>query len=840
MKPASDVLALETGWRMAQTVAGAFAEPPADDRLVWHGAQVPGTVAGALQAANLWDFSAPVPLDGHDYWYSLDFVASGAGRLRFQGLATLAEAWLDGHCLLRSDNMFLAHEIEVARGSHRLGLCFRSLQPLLEKPLKRARWRSKLVQPPSLRGVRTSLIGHMPCWCPPVATIGPWRAVEFVPETARVTRCELRASVAGTAGVLDVMLDLCRNVPAEVAVSCAGVRVVMKEDSPGRFSARIEIPDVALWWPLTHGEPVLHEVCAEILHQVSHGPLASPERGGDHATHSEILELGRAGFRTIALDRDTDGDGFGLVVNGVPALARGAVWTNADMVHMPGTRAAYGPLLARMRDAQMNMVRIGGTFAYETNAFFDLCDELGILVWQDFMFANLDYPFADPAFAASAEAEVRQFLARTRASPALAVLCGGSEIYQQAAMTGVAENIWKGDWFERTLREIAAEMRPDAIYIPNTPFGGDMPFMPHAGTSHYYGVSAYMRPLEDVRRANVRFAAECLGFANVPEGPVAMQTGAARIAQDCWTERTPGDVGATWFFEEVRNHYLTALYGISPDDALAQGEQRYLELSRAVSAEIMESVFAEFRRCGSPARGGLVWFLKDVWPGAGWGVLDHSGQPKPAWWGLKRAFRPVQVLLSDEGLNGVSVHLLNETPRDVDAVLSLTCLAEGRTTVMQAERAIALAARSAQIIAAVDLWSAFFDTGYAYRFGAPSHDVIVARLCDAATGDALAEAFHFPLGRGARQDELGLAANLVREDGNIWLDVSCARLAQSVHLSGQDFEPDDNWFHLAPGRMKRLRLKAKNTFARQPGGLISAVNGLDAVSFGGLHDPSGA
>lgn len=160
------------------------------------------------------------------------------------------------------------------------------------------------------------------------------------------------------------------------------------------------------WWPRTHGRPHLHEVTL-IIDDVEH-------------------PLGRAGFRRLAIDRGPDGEDFGLMVNGERIFCRGAVWITTDIVRLPGGRADYEPWLRLAAEASMSLIRIGGTMAYETPEFFRLCDEFGLLVWQDFMFANFDYPKDDKALNAHVVAEVAQFLSATRLSPSLAVVRGGS------------------------------------------------------------------------------------------------------------------------------------------------------------------------------------------------------------------------------------------------------------------------------------------------------------------------------------------------------------------------------------------------------------------------------
>lgn len=805
---ADEVITALADWEMCVAPLGlaAPADLPCDTR--WIAARAPGTVAQALSEAGLWRFEAPSPLDDNDYWHRARFTAQGMRLLRFHGLASIADVFIDGAPVLSSDNMFHAHELVFeARGTHDIHICFRGLTPAFERKARRAKWRTRLAQPPGLRNVRTTQLGRTLGFCPPVQAYGPYRAIELVePGRARIANADMRATLDGATGVLDVAI----TCDAQGGVlRCAGFEAPLRR-SGDRLVARLEISDVPAWLPHTHGTPHLHRVSADI--------------------DGVAVDLGRTGFRRVDIDRDHDGAGFGLILNGLPVFARGACWTSADLIGLSDTRETYLPLLARMRDAGMNMVRIGGTMLYEGGAFYELCDELGIMVWQDFMFAGFDYVAEDETFQANVAREARQFLSRTQASPSLTVLCGGNEVAQQAAMFGLPPATWSNALFDKLLPVIARDIRPDLPYVPNTPWGGALPFVPDKGVSHYYGVSAYMRDLGDARRAQVRFASECLCFANVPDrSAVALETDRAETKHVDFAPRIAGDTGATWYFDGVRNHYLEALYGVSAEALRQENPQRYLDLSRATSAEVMEHVFGEWRRAGSPTRGGLVWFLKDLWPEAGWGVLDFCGAPKAPYYGLKRALQPVQLVLTDEGLNGLRAHLVNETAAPIEATLHLFCLRDGATKVMNAERAVTLAPRATQTLDATALWGGFFDTTYSYRFGPPSHDATVGQLVG-ADGALLAEAFHFPLGRGNCVHELGLTARALRCGDDFALEISAQRLAQSVHILDPHFETEDNWFHLPPGAARRIALRRIDDSDAAPAGVVAAVNG-ESVSY---------
>ncbi len=677
------------GWQMALAAPGG-AMPTHG----WIAAPAPGTAAEALRKAGQWDDARPTPLHDKDVWYRARFAGGGRRLLRFEGLATIAEVWLNGAKILDSDNMFLAHDVAVdLRDNNELLIAFRSLDRALEQRKSRARWRTKLIENNALRLVRTTLLGHMTGWNPPVHAVGPWRPIRLLERDLDIDLC---ATLDGDDGLLDVSLRL--DGAATVVVGEHSAPLTRTGD--GRLAGTLRLPDVEKWWPHTHGKPALHDVTLR--------------------TAAGEIDLGRTGFRSIAVDRDSDGRGFALVVNGLKIFARGACWSAADLVSLAGDRARLAPWLTLARDAHMNMVRVGGTMTYESNDFFALCDELGLLVWHDFMFANMDYPIADPGFRAGVEQEAAQFLRRTRPHPSLAVLCGGSEVAQQVAMMGLPPALWTGPLYEEVLPAIVATLRPDVPYVPHSPGGGDLPFATDSGISHYYGVGAYRRPLEDARRANVRFTSECLGFANLPDAAIAGADGPA-----------PRDRGADWDFADVTRHYARLLFGADDPDAM-----------RAAPGAAMEATVAEWRRAGSSCRGALVWMLKDFVPGPGWGVIDANGRPKPAWHALRRAFRPVQVALTDEGLNGLGVHLINETAETVRGKLSLRCFGDGDTVTLRRERDVELPPRSNRTMSSAVLIGSFFDITWAYRFGPPPLAWTEVTLDEAMTGARLAEARH--------------------------------------------------------------------------------------------------
>ena len=828
---------LTAGWEICSTPPGAFADPIelSQASLQWLPAHAPSTAASCLRAAGAWSLDDPPRrFDSEDWWYRLRFSLEPPAPgeelvLGFDGLATVAEAWLNGVSLLTSDNMFLAHECRIEQplaGANELLIRFRALDALLEAKRPRPKWRAPMVENQQLRWFRTTLLGRTPGWSPPAAAVGPWRAV-WLERRARLqlTHRDLRTGVDGAQGWIEVSATLTpsgnQQITSVALVVTRGTEqrhsiALQHTPDTDTYSGRLEIPDVALWWPHTHGEPTLYEARLAITLSDSAQPAQLD------------VSLGRTGFRTLTVDT-RDGD-FALQVNGVPIFCRGACWTPADPVTLDATAEALAETLQRFAAAGLNMLRVGGTMVYESDAFLNLCDANGILLWQDFMFANMHYPDGDAAFNASVTAEAHQQLARLAGRPCLAILCGNSEGEQQAAMWGAPRESWSPPLFHATLARLAHEYRPDVPYWPSSAHGGAFPHEGNSGTTSYYGVGAYLRPLEDARRAEVRFASECLAFANIPEpGTLAKMPGgpSIRCHHPAWKARTPRDLGAGWDFDDVRDHYLARLFGVDPLQLRYADHDRYLALSRVVSGEVMANTLGEWRRKRSTCRGALIWFWRDLWPGAGWGVVDAQGLPKAAWHYLGRACQPIGLAISDEGNNGLYLHVMNEPGAALTASLEVKLYRGGEINVGAASRTLTLAPRATLEIPAAALFEGFLDLSYAYRFGPPPHDLVAATLTG-SDGAVLANAFHFIGGlNAARELDIGLSAGATaRMDGGFNLKVATRRFAQSVWVEiDGGFEASDAYFHLAPGSEKTLLLRRSPADADKPlRGRVHALN----------------
>jgi beta-mannosidase len=818
---------LTDGWQAACCAPDLHETPTTIAALSWRAACVPGTAAGALRSSGEAWGGAETDLDSQDWWFrtSFDAAPAAAGEellLCLDGIATVAEVFLNGELVLESDSMFAAHEIaasSLSQAHNELVIRCRALNPLLEvRRGPRARWRTRLVARANLRFFRTMLLGRCPGIAPGPAAVGPWRPIRL--ERRRriaVEQLTVRTRLRGGEGAMTVdarIRSLDGRLPSSVTIALDGpsgsastqLSVASGDDAP-ELAARGElaVPDVARWWPHTHGEPALHDV--RLILDYDEQPTIQ-------------IAAGRVGFRELSFGSSpghaVERDGLDLHVNGVPVFARGAVWTPADPVSLAPSGDQLREALTRARDAGMNMLRIPGTGAYETAAFHDLCDELGILLWQDFMFANFDYPFADAHFRETVERELGEALAAVAGRASLTVLCGNSEVEQQAAMLGVEATLARGELFGELLPARIRDYALDCLYVPSAPCGGDLPFRPGQGIGTYYGLGCYLLPLGDVRRADVRFAAECLAFSHLPEAAsietVAPGADEQHLGDGIWRTGVPRENGADWDFQDVRDHYLQLWFDVDASELRNVEGGRYLELSRALTGELLAEAFGEWRRQGSRCRGGLILWLHDLLPGAGWGVLDSRGLPKLAYHDLKRALAPIAVWTVDEQLAGIVAHVANDRPSPLRAVLRVALYRDHEHLIEQTRMPLELAAHASGEWNVEELIGHFVDVAWSYRFGPPAQDTVVVSLEDGEAAPAVrAQSFRFPSGRPLVQEDpqqLGLEAHArTLADGNVELSVRSRRLAYGVHLHTPGFVPDDDGFSIEPGGVRTITLR---------------------------------
>lgn len=825
---------INTHWSFAHAEPYSIADALAlgASSLAWLPAKVPGTVAQSLRSAGLEKSLLWSESDNYDWWYCCEFSHTATlaheYHLRFEGLATLADVWLNSSLILSAQNMFVPETIAVTnllQATNQLVICFRSTAEFLQQKRPRPRWKTNLVDNQQLRWLRTSLLGRIPGWCPPIKPIGPWRNITLQ-ETSAVKLISSKISnILSDNLIFDAEFEL-EFINAEdihfggqLVVGSYTLDLIIRAAENNRFicSAQGLVAETDLWWPHTHGQPRLLACSLVINH---------------HQTTTEF-DLGLRGFKQMHLNRNQ-----GLVeinINQTPIFCRGACWTNADIETLTGTTGDVEKSVVLARDAGLNMLRIGGTMVYESDNFYRLCDQLGIMVWQDFMFANMDYPVEDEYFHSNIIREAKTQLKRLAQYSCISVYCGNSEIQQQAAMMGQARETWSNSFFDCELKDLCDELHPGTLYFPSTPCEGALPFSISEGISHYYGVGAYKRPLNDALLAAVKFTPETLGFANIPEQNTidSVLSGAVFTAHDpAWKKTVPRDSSAGWDFEDIRDFYLAQLFKQDPIHLRSHDSHRYLQLSRAVSSEVMLRTLANWRAPSHSCRGALIWFYKDLVPGAGWGLLDSNNQPKAAYYGVKRASAAIAVYFLDKGLDGLCLTLINETGKAKNITLTLKAIKHGNIETLSLVKKLTLIQTATELN--INDWLGYFnDLNYAYGFGPQQQDVVYACIADADSNEWIHDDCYFVRDYNLPPSNTNeLAIELVEtENSNGILKITSSSFLQFVHIDIDSHSCSDNYFHLAPHISRLVHLTAKSNSAKKIKGYITAINLLNSHKF---------
>jgi beta-mannosidase len=800
---------LSTGWSFCGVAPDAFSAPSdLSEDLNWLNATVPCTAASALRDLGQWSFDTQARrFDAEDWWFRCEFVTQPHDRrvvLGFEGLATLADVWLNGEQILSSENMFIAHEVDVTgrvSDNNSLIVRFRSLDKALTAKRPRPRWKAPMMENQQLRWFRTTVLGRTPGWSPAAAAVGPWRPVwiEFR-DHIEIRDLRLRTSIEGNDGKLH--LDLQHSpltdtkiISAELVVSKNGQRfsqTLALEASSAH--GELSVPGVERWWPHTHGEPALYS--AQLMLKLE---------STDAQPMSHAIDLGNVGFRTVRVD--TSNGGFRVLVNDVPIFCRGACWTPIDSISLNASAEAYARAVEQVREAGMNMIRIAGTTIYEDDALFDECDARGVLIWQEFMFANMDFPEDDERFRTLVEAEVCEQITRLRHHPAVGIFCGNSEVEQQAAMFGTTRERWSPPLFHSVIPALIAREAPEIFYWPSSAHGGSFPHQPSTGTTSYYGVGAYLRPIDDARRSDVKFATECLAFANPKIGdlessqairPLLSQTQESVVAE-INSERHTQQA-----FEYVRDFYLARLFGVDPRQMFEATRERYAHLAEAAAGEVMMQCFNEWRRPQSTCGGAIIWFWRDLVPGNGWGVISRDGTAKPVFYYLRRALQPLRIFMTDEGCNQPAVHIVNDAATRFSGKLILRAFRKDDAAPLAREMDLDVEPRTAITISTAAMLEWFVDVGYVFQFGPPTYDVLSAELTNAA-GSVMTEVL-LPLGLGAARGDPQLTATIDRSAATPLLILRAEKFAPCVRIASPDCVAEDNYFPMLPGSQREVRL----------------------------------
>ncbi len=623
----------------------------ATEQSSWRGAIVPGCVHRDLRRHG----QIPDPFFGtneldlqwieqRDWEYRTAFTVSAAllaeevVELVCDGLDTLATVYLNGRKIAATDNMFITWRWEVKsllrRGRNELRIVFASVGRAL--PKTRPEHRPQEFNDSVGRG---SVFRKEQCqfgwdWGPRFVTAGIWRDLRLEGWTGnRLDSVRLTQDHSATDHVaLDFAPELARPDPfVTYYVTISLGEQIVAEVSGLRKNLKSKIENPHLWWPNGHGDQPLYAV--EV-------------RAKDRAGRDLGRWARRIGLRTIALDRSKDkwGESFRFVINGRPIFAKGANWIPAHSFVAGLTRAEYERDLVAATQANMNMMRVWGGGLYESEDFYDVCDELGLLVWQDFTFACTLYP-GDRAFLASVRTEAAHNIRRLRHRASLALWCGNNEIETLNWATLQSDRALRRNYdavFHRILPAAVAAHDGVTDYWPTSPYRGEnrsndytvKPLGEISGDTHFWDVWHARHPVKDYEKWRFRFVSE-----------FGMQSYSSPATNATFCPVEDNNV----FGPVMENHqknpagnqiildYVSRLYRFPKDqDAL-------IYLSQLNQAYCMQTGVEHYRRIMPRCMGALYWQLNDCWPVASWSSIEHTGRWKALHHVARRFFAPALV-----------------------------------------------------------------------------------------------------------------------------------------------------------------------------------------------------
>ena len=814
-KPSQNaVVTLDRGWQFRQITAG-----PQEAEAGW----LPATVPGDVHLDLLANKKIPDPffrdnesklqwIENESWEYRLSFDATPALLARsnvdlvFDGLDAAAQVYLNGVQVLAADNMFRIWRVPAKAHLHAGKNLLRVVFP---SPIKAAqdvaagdafRLRSMTADKTY---IRKAAYEYGWDWGPRFVTSGIWRTVrleawdkvriaDFVIHQRDVSKdvahadaeVEVEASAASSARVTVQYSDNGKPVTLNTLANLHAGRNVI--DLP------VEIRQPKLWYPAGYGEQPLYEFTA----QVSKGGLPAETRKA------------KAGLRTIVLHRELDkwGRSFELVVNGIPVFAKGADVIPFDSFPNRVTTVDYRHIIESARDANMNMIRHWGGGYYETEEFYSICDELGIMVWQDFMFGN-DWQPGTYAFKLNIEAEAEDQVRRLRNHPSIVLWSGNNETeaaFSWGPRPGLPPDVRLLIWqdylteFSGILPRVVARLDPETPYWPSSPSADYEPLSEHyqSGDAHIWDVWHGRVPFTTYETHHARFVTE-YGFQSFPE----MKTiEAFTQPEDRTGILTPVMVAHQKNNEgnSIIHDYLLKDYPEPKDFA------SFLYVSQVLQAEGIKIGAEHFRRSRPETMGSIFWQLNDCWPVASWSSIDYYGRWKALQYYARRFYAPILVSPHVED-GSLKVYIVSDKTAVTPATLRVRLMDFDGNVLLEESQPVDVAPLDSTAYLVWPL-KKLADAGAANT----SRVFVVAELTAGKLSDSKLASNGAQISRNltylAPVKEIHLKPALLKVEtmgaqGSYKIRITSPVLARSVYLSfgNLDVKLSDNYFDLLPG-----------------------------------------
>lgn len=717
-----------------------------------------------------------------------------------EGLDTLAVIRINGRRVAATDNMFTGFRFDVRKvlrpGVNRIEIRFQA-------PFTYIRKHRHLCNctPPNDPVGGVCVIRKEQCsfgwdWGPRFATSGIYLPIRIEARPAwRIAGVNVRQGHAP--GKVNLSL-----VPALAGRAGKGLtwrsRISYGNKAVGQSnSLRLAIENPRLWWPNGLGRQPLYTLSVELLHK---GVVV------DTWTR-------RIGLRTIKLDRHKDqwGQSFRFVVNGVPVFAKGANWVPGHSFQASVTPQIFEDTLQSAVDAHMNIIRVWGGGVYENDLFYDLCDEKGLLVWQDFMFACALYP-GNPAFLASVTREFEYQVQRLRHHAAMALWCGNNELEMAPGdiMKTPERKKAYDDIFYRILPDVVRRLDPQSDYWPSSPhnpwgYAKGLVAGEKGGDTHDWDVWHGRKRPDHFERTNNRFVSEfgMQSYASIETTRQFADPATANVFDRVLENHQKCATGNSLIF-----HYIAQQYRFPRDFAAL------VYLSQVNQAWVVKTAVEHYRRSMPRTMGSIYWQINDCWPVASWSSIEFGGRWKALHYAAKRFHAPVLVSARRTGadevgsinrrfntMNGAEIYTVSDSVQPVSGTLRWTLYHLNGKKLLAGSKKVRLGYGESVLQKKLDLTKELATHG---------RESVYLRLALAGRSGGLSEnTVFFSALRFMDLPRETPAVRIKKLGPERFKLVFRARTFQhmvAVNVAGRGFRMSDNWFDLDPGIPRGVEL----------------------------------
>jgi beta-mannosidase len=706
--------------------------------------------------------------------------------LVFNGLDTFSEIYLNGKLLKKTDNMFRKWTIPVKQylkvGKNTVQVKFTSAVNTGKELAKKV----PFTMPESPRSfVRKAQYQFGWDWGPRLVTAGIWKDVrlEFWNNAKIISVKDIQKRSDKGENDLHFDVEIYAQNSGDYSLELNKIhQKIALQKGTNTISVPYETRGMKLWQPNERGEANLYDFEVQLL------------KNDKNIDRKNI----RIGLRTVELiqEKDAKGKSFYFKVNGKPLYIKGTNWIPGDSFSPRMTKEKYRKLIKDTKAANMNMIRIWGGGIYEDDEFYKACDENGILVWQDFMFAGSFYP-ADEAFLNNVKEEIKDQVSRLQNHPSIALWCGNNEIDEAIVNWGYQKqfNYSKNDSLQvwKDYKKLFHEVIPNAlaenlksdknIYWPSSPsIGWGHKESLTEGDSHYWGVWWGEQPFEMYNEKVGRFMSE-YGFQGTPtlETTKSMFSRTPDLNLQNPTIKAHEKHARGW---DIINEYLKRDYKIPTDFV------QYNYVSQLLQAKGMQMAIEAHRRAKPYNMGTLYWQLNDCWPVVSWSSIDYLGNWKAFHYQAKRSFDPVLVSVAETD-KSYDVYLISDLLKDFKADTKFELIDFKGKTLWRTSQPVLINADVSKKIRSIS------------KSELAQFDLSGAVLKISAETDAKFEKLFFF--NKPKDLKLSKPEIKVRKISPSEIEISTDVLAKDIYLVG-DAHFSDNFFDLLPGTSKRIVL----------------------------------